>query len=97
MLSGRQVALADGSNSVVLTSASGIVIVVFDKENNLDYRAFALSSDDPITSLGFYGPAGAGYTGPLLFEIPLGPSPLVRLSDTTTEGWCLVNVLLTRL
>jgi hypothetical protein len=76
LVTGQQVALADGSNSAVLTSASGVAFAYFDKEYNLNYRAFILSLDDPITSLGFYGPAGAGYTGPLLFEIPLGSSPL---------------------
>lgn len=77
-ITGRQVALADGSNSVVGTKASGIVIAYFDKNNNLDYRAFILS-DDPLTSVGFYGPAGAGYEGPLLYDVPVGNSPLVIL------------------
>ena len=79
VISGSQVALADMSLHAVATDASGIMIVFFDENDNLDYRAFILSDDD-LTSVGFYGPAGAGYKGPLLYDIPLGRSPLVRYS-----------------
>ena len=67
-VTGQQVALADGSLAATPSRDVGLSFVYVDNRGDVDFIIFWTEIETPI-SIGLYGPASAGYAGPMLREV----------------------------